>query len=105
MTLVQRFGSALNLNIHFHMLFLDGVNLADGANPPVFRHVSALDTRVSGLLTWRGGYRVRRESCRCAGRGGFGVRAGVISDRLAVRRGMPAAGLTIRPVPRTDCRG
>lgn len=24
-TLVQRFGSALNLNIHFHMLFLDGV--------------------------------------------------------------------------------
>ena len=25
MTLIQRFGSALNLNIHFHMLFLDGV--------------------------------------------------------------------------------
>ncbi len=25
--LVQRFGSALNLNIHFHMLFLDGVSL------------------------------------------------------------------------------
>lgn len=24
-TLIQRFGSALNLNIHFHMLFLDGV--------------------------------------------------------------------------------
>ena len=24
-TLNQRFGSALNLNIHFHMLFLDGV--------------------------------------------------------------------------------
>jgi hypothetical protein len=24
-TLVQRFGGALNLNIHFHMLFLDGV--------------------------------------------------------------------------------
>ena len=23
-TLIQRFGSALNLNIHFHMLFLDG---------------------------------------------------------------------------------
>jgi hypothetical protein len=30
-TLIQRFGSALNLNIHFHMLFLDGVYLA-GAN-------------------------------------------------------------------------
>jgi len=24
-TLIQRFGSALNLNIHFHMLILDGV--------------------------------------------------------------------------------
>ena len=24
-TLIQRFGSALNLNIHFHVLFLDGV--------------------------------------------------------------------------------
>ncbi len=26
-TLIQRFGSALNLNIHFHMIFLDGVYL------------------------------------------------------------------------------
>ena len=24
-TLIQRFGSALNLNVHFHMLWLDGV--------------------------------------------------------------------------------
>jgi hypothetical protein len=24
-TLVQRFGSALNLNVHFHMIFPDGV--------------------------------------------------------------------------------
>ena len=30
-TLIQRFGSALNLNIHFHMLFLDGVYVDDGA--------------------------------------------------------------------------
>ena len=27
-TLIQRFGSALNLNIHFHMLFLDGAYIA-----------------------------------------------------------------------------
>ena len=40
-TLVQRFGSALNLNVHFHMLFVDGVYLADGTDPPVFRHVAA----------------------------------------------------------------
>ena len=37
MTLIQRFGSALNLNIHYHMLFLDGV-YADGGR---FRWVKA----------------------------------------------------------------
>ncbi len=40
MTLIQRFGSALNLNIHFHMLFLDGVYLFKGAHPPLFRPVA-----------------------------------------------------------------
>ena len=31
--MIQRFGSALNLNVHFHMLFLDGVYVErpDGA--------------------------------------------------------------------------
>ena len=38
-TLVQRFGSALNLSVHFHMIFPDGAYLTDGADPPVFRHV------------------------------------------------------------------
>lgn len=37
-TLIQRFGSALNPNIHFHKLFLDGVYLSDG-EPPVFRRL------------------------------------------------------------------
>jgi len=50
-TLVQRFGSALNLNVHFHMLFLDGVYLSDGADPPVFRHVAAPDAKeLQGLV-------------------------------------------------------
>ena len=35
-TLIQRFGSALNLNVHFHMFFLDGAYLV-GTHPPVFR--------------------------------------------------------------------
>ena len=41
-TLIQRFGSALNLNIHFHMLFLDGV-YTDGATETAarFRRVTA----------------------------------------------------------------
>jgi hypothetical protein len=36
--LIQRFGSALNLNIHFHMLVLDGAYLV-GTEPPVFRRI------------------------------------------------------------------
>jgi hypothetical protein len=39
-TLIQRFGSALNLNVHFHMLVPDGVYLTD-TEPPYFRRSSA----------------------------------------------------------------
>jgi Putative transposase len=38
-TLIQRFGSALNLNIHFHMLVLDGAHLV-GTELPMFRRVA-----------------------------------------------------------------
>jgi hypothetical protein len=38
-TLIQRFGSALNLNVHLHMLVLDGACLV-GTEPPVFRRVA-----------------------------------------------------------------
>src|SRR5690606_30726684 len=46
-TFIQRFGSALNLNVHFHMLFLDGVYVTrchDGDSSKsnqVFRRVKA----------------------------------------------------------------
>ncbi|MCF6263497.1 MAG: IS91 family transposase [Xanthomonadales bacterium] len=41
-TLIQRFGSALNLNIHFHSLFLDGVYIGDANEHPLrFRRVKA----------------------------------------------------------------
>ncbi len=42
-TLIQRFGSALNLNVHLHMLFLDGVYVptTDPALVPVFHSVPA----------------------------------------------------------------
>ena len=42
-TLIQRFGSALNLNIHFHILFLDGVYVYRNNRPPRFRRVKAPD--------------------------------------------------------------
>ena len=52
-TLIQRFGSALNLNIHFHVLFLDGVTVTSGERlrfrrvpPPT---VAALEKLVRGI--------------------------------------------------------
>ena len=44
-TLIQRFGSALNLNIHFHILFLDGVYLYRDNRPPRFQRVKAPSKR------------------------------------------------------------
>jgi hypothetical protein len=40
-TLIQRFGSALNLNVHFHMLFLDGVYVDGPHGLAQFRWVKA----------------------------------------------------------------
>jgi hypothetical protein len=42
-TLIQRFGSALNLNIHFHILFLDGLYFYRDNWPPRFKRVRAPD--------------------------------------------------------------
>jgi len=40
-TLIQRFGSALNLNIHLHRLFLDGVYVGEAASSARFSWVKA----------------------------------------------------------------
>ena len=40
-TLIQRFGSALNLNVHFHMLFLDGVYADNGHGKQRFHRAKA----------------------------------------------------------------
>jgi len=60
-TLIQRFGSALNLNIHFHMLFLDGVYI-DGSNrhPVRFRRVKAPTRGELVQLTLTIAHRVAR---------------------------------------------
>ena len=62
-TLIQRFGSAVNLNIHLHCLFLDGVyRIDDGV--PIFQSAPATEQlqtlltkiikRIMKLLTRRG---------------------------------------------------
>jgi len=38
--LIQRFGSALNLNIHFHMLFLDGVYVRNNSANFAFHYIT-----------------------------------------------------------------
>lgn len=58
-TLIQRFGSALNLNIHFHVLFLDGAYLA-GTRPAVFRRISAPNAKELQTLVERLAERIGR---------------------------------------------
>lgn len=50
-TLIQRFGSALNLNVHFHLLVLDGVYRRDGEGRLVFVPVPSPSTEeLKGLV-------------------------------------------------------
>ncbi len=60
-TLIQRFGSALNLNVHFHMLFLDGVYVDDAAGSSTrFRWVKAPTSTELSQLTHTIAHRVSR---------------------------------------------
>jgi len=65
-TLIQRFGSALNLNIHFHMLFLDGIYIdpRHGVNPR-FRWTKAPTrdelTKLTHTIAHRVGRYLERE--------------------------------------------
>lgn len=63
-TLIQRFGSALNLNIHFHILFLDGVYLYRDNRPPRFHRVKAPDKGELEDLVQRISQRVGRWTAR-----------------------------------------
>jgi Putative transposase/Transposase zinc-binding domain len=74
-TLIQRFGSAANLNIHLHCLVLDGVYRSSGEGVPVFHEARApsieelqallgqIITRILRLLT-RQGYLVEEQGMR-----------------------------------------
>ncbi len=59
-TLIQRFGSALNLNIHFHMLFLDGVYVESHDGKLRFRQISRPTTGELHELLHRIAHRVAR---------------------------------------------
>jgi hypothetical protein len=59
-TLIQRFGSALNLNVHLHMIFVDGAYRSDGAAPPVFHPVAPPDAAHLQALVQRIAVRLGR---------------------------------------------
>ncbi len=65
-TFVQRFGGSLNLHVHFHVLFLEGVFTRNAEEPPVF-HAAFAPTRTD-LLEVLGRVRVAVLICpRCHG--------------------------------------
>jgi len=65
-TLIQRFGSALNLNIHFHMLWLDGVRGPVAARPdnPRLRRARAPTSALLKQLASKIAHRVCRNLVR-----------------------------------------
>lgn len=115
-TLIQRLGSALNLNVHFHMLFPDGVYSTHGAEAPRLRLSHAPTptevTRLSATIARRVGRHLERKGfLRCdpdqawlTGAAGSddplnGVRSGSITYRIAMG---PQAGrkvMTLQTVP------
>ena len=65
-TLIQHFGGALNLNIHFHMIFLDGVYTGGSKGLPMwFQHVKAPNraelTRLTHTIAQRVGRYLERQ--------------------------------------------
>lgn len=59
-TLIQLFGSAQNLNVHFHMLFLDGVYAEDSRVKMCFHRVKAATQEELLRLTHTLSHRVAR---------------------------------------------
>jgi rRNA maturation protein Nop10 len=59
-TLIQHFGGALNLNVHFHMLFLDGVYIEDKYGASRFHRVKAPTSDELAKLTHTIAHRIGR---------------------------------------------
>ena len=114
-TLVQRFGSALNLNIHFHLLVADGVwqqtplGLQFRRVPPptrvqLERLLATLTRRIARHLVRRGWLREDAEGAQLSGDDlgdeGLGtLRAHSITYRISVGPNAGRKALTLRTLP------
>jgi hypothetical protein len=118
-TLIQRFGSALNLNIHFHMIFLDGAYVERSEGSVRFRWVkaptSAALTRLAQTLAQRIGRFLERqgllerdaENCYLAGEGVDAepmdqLLGHSITYRIAVGRQQGRKVFTLQTLPAGD---
>jgi hypothetical protein len=126
---VQRFGGALNLNVHFHALVLDGVfHQPKSGGAPVFRVgrrlrqgdladiLLTIRVRVAALLRRRGlldqsaerdlaersPMLAAAQAASVQGRLAFGPRRGERVTRLGAQASAPMGGPFHRP-PRDDC--
>jgi len=63
-TLIQCFGSAHNLNVHFHMLFLDGVYTNNKRGKTRFQRTIASNQQELTILVHTISHRVARFPCR-----------------------------------------
>jgi Putative transposase/Transposase zinc-binding domain len=83
-TFVQRFGDALNLNVHFHSLALDGIYVEDEEGNLALRHVA----RPSDAEVARVTERIRRRVARILKRRGLGPQS-VEEDPDSFRHDQP----------------
>jgi len=92
-TFVQRFGDALNLNLHFHTLVLDGVYVQDEANEIRFRPLPPPDDEEMARI----GARIAHRLARLLERHGFGQ-----DDRTCT---CPAQSVSVLQLARVDAPG
>jgi len=93
--IVQRFGGSVNLNLHFHILALDGVFVPDG-EALRFRRLSALDALDVADVLASIVPRVRRVLARCGmgdEMGDAGGTLGLWADAEPVLAGVAAASV------------
>lgn len=92
-TLIQRFGSAANLNIHLHCLVLDGVYCCDADGSPAFIEADApTDDELHALLQTV----IARQAAAITYRIAFGPRAG--QKVLTLRGAMPREDSARQPL-------
>lgn len=118
-TLIQRFGGAINLNVHFHQLFIDGVyEIGDNGEPTEFHATSApstaelsnvlekIITRITKLLERRGiivkddedGLQIDLSGDDSLAK----LQAGAVSYRFALGPNKGKKALTLKTVPEQD---